>query len=147
MRKTIYCKDASIWESVKRKAGERGLSVSQFLLGLNMRDEGPAPGQLDRIEGKLDKLLSGQVSYSEDGSQDRKERVHKAIGIIDEARDEARILAEGQAKLDAKRKGRNVKKEKIAKVKPRMSSIGVPMSEMPFVNYSKDVQLGKKGGK
>ena len=54
MRKTIYCKDQSIWDSVKRKAGDQGLSISQFLLGLNMRDERPPPGQLDRIESKLD---------------------------------------------------------------------------------------------
>ena len=67
MRKTIYCKDQSIWDSVKRKAGDQGLSISQFLLGLNMRDERPPPGQLDRIESKLDAHINSKIPDSDVG--------------------------------------------------------------------------------
>jgi len=58
-RKTVYCKDAEVWERVVVCAAEGGISVSQLLLS---PFQGSATvqvglGQMNRIEGKIDLLI------------------------------------------------------------------------------------------
>lgn len=63
MRKTIYFRDDGSWEAIKGAAEKEGISVSKHIVrkclgaGVVSKTLVKDSGQLDRIEGKLDKLL------------------------------------------------------------------------------------------
>jgi len=107
MRKTIYVPSEDIWDRIKLIAEQGGMSVSRLILA--QFEGGKVTGEpcedwslslsirLDRLGAKLDAVLGGGVFESASGRSD------------------AEILAEGQAKLDEARRGRDIKKEKISK--------------------------------
>jgi hypothetical protein len=111
IRKTIYVPSQEIWDDVKAKADGMGLSISQYLLGGKH-----VSSQLDRIESMLKEIpvLKKTRQLIEPKPKDYK--TSSEVPNI-ERESVARILAAGQAKLDAARKGRSIKKDKIAEVK------------------------------
>ena len=60
MKKTIYVPDDGTWERVEAAAAERNISISKLLLsswvdsGMRLLD----CDRLDRIEGKVDELIT-----------------------------------------------------------------------------------------
>ena len=74
MKRTIYVKDDARWSELKAEAEAAGISMSEYLMG----SKGP-PGQLDRIETKLDELLEGIKPT-------QTEKPHKSQAELDFAR-------------------------------------------------------------
>jgi hypothetical protein len=106
MRKTIYVPNEKVWVDVQKTAGSMNLSVSQYLLG---GEHMPRKSQLDRMESKIDLLIPkgkfGKPMIDDSGYKEAQESSNKA---------NAEMLADSQAKLDAVRKGRDIKRDKIA---------------------------------
>jgi len=129
MQKTIYIKDEERWGQVKDAAQKLGMGIGEYLLGSRQKVVAPDIDQLDRIESKIDKILSyrsplvddipkrhkgvmGEHDKTDDGPNVQKDVVSELTGDLTT---DAKILAAGQAKLDAVRKGRNIKKDVIAR--------------------------------
>ena len=68
MRKTIYFRDDGSWEAIKGSAESEGISVSRYIVnkclgsGVVSKTLIKDSGQLNRIEEKIDTLLSKPVS-------------------------------------------------------------------------------------
>ena len=140
MRKTIYVKDEVTWARVIEIAKERGISISSLLLS-NFENPGKDIGQLDRIEGILSDIQM-RMTDSEKGEflEPLVDDIPKREVGVESKKTEAQIIAEGQANLDAIRADRDIKTDKIQKVKEKVESVTGFSG-----GYSKDYQARKKG--
>jgi len=149
MRKTIYVKSQEQWDRIKLIAEQGGISVSELILS-QFEGSGVKLGketQLDRIESKLDELIGNKGGFDDEANPGRElhrekmaeEAAHKVyienLSKAQNAQDDIEMLAAKQVELDAQRKGRDPKREKIAKVRDRV------------IGYSKERQLGRGGKK
>ena len=71
IRKTIYVPSQGVWEAIKGAAEKDGISISRYIirqcLGSRIVSKTTASTeQLDRIEGKIDKLLKAGVAPTEE---------------------------------------------------------------------------------
>jgi len=120
MNRSVYFRDG-VFLRIQEMAKERGLSVNGYINAvadphgvLHPLEKG---GQLDRIEKKLDLLIPKGMPEGLIGGKTAKEMIEGGFSWGPKNQDESEILAAAQSKLDEKRKGRDIKKEKIAKVK------------------------------
>ena len=150
MRKTIYVKDEGLWADLKVKAEAVGISVSEYLMrGISGKVE-PVEKfegfkeQLDRMEGKVDSLLVDFANAMIEGhaAVQNTSPVSEDMPIDPPVRKESSIKAQaaGQAEYDSNREGRDIKQDKIAKVRQKVESLTKFSGA-----YSKEHQTRKKG--
>ena len=64
-RKTIYCKEAEVWDRVVECAKEGDISISQLLLSPFQKSGSVQVGlgQINRMESKLDEIIGEHLKY------------------------------------------------------------------------------------
>ena len=124
MNRSVYFRD-DVFLRIKQEAEDRGLTINAYLTQIAdpLGPIHPVRGRLAEIEKKIDELC-GYCKKIHDS--ERPGKIEKKLDLIiphepTAAKSDSEILAAAQAKLDEKRKGRDIKKEKIAKVKAAIS--------------------------
>lgn len=141
MRKTIYVKSQEQWDGVKLKAEESGLSISEYLLGGEIR-ELPAPNQpkifelLAEMDRKIDLLWSFPLT-AEKNPVAPQEMSGEKIDMYPGTTKPKEFYSEELMKPVSVSRD-----ELIAPLKEKVEQI----QGKPLRSFSKAEQLGKKGG-
>ena len=143
MRKTIYVPSQEVWDEVKRKADEAGITVSKYLLGSTNHVPN---SQLDRIEKKLDSIISYHKV-----SETLNDKTNRLIG--DDAVSE-KPFSIRKKKIKGGKPSDNIayadilKAKEMLKEKMELIARKKPESLTGWVGgFSKAQQVGKEGGK